>query len=73
MPPLVIGGDLMKEVVVAQPPAALGVEKEPPSGGVAKEARQAVKDAQPISSPTSLAIQDPEVSQSPISQDPKPV
>ena len=40
-----IGGDLVKEVVVAQPPAALGVEKEPPSGGVAEEARQAVKDA----------------------------
>ena len=68
-----IGGDLMKEVVVAQPPAALGVEKEPLNGGVAEEARQVVKDAQPISSPTSLAIQDPEVSQSPISQDPKPV
>ena len=51
-----IGGDLVKEVVVAQPFAALGVEKKPPSGGVAREARQAIKDAQPLSSPVSLAI-----------------
>ena len=52
---LVTGDALVKEVVAAQPFAALGVEKKPPSGGVAREARQAIKDAQPLSSPVSLA------------------
>ena len=53
---LVTGDALVKEVVAAQPFAALGVEKKPPSGGVAREARQAIKDAQPLSSPVSLAV-----------------
>ena len=52
----VIGDALVKEVVVAQPSAALGVEKKPPSGGVAREARQVIKDAQPLLSPISLAV-----------------
>ena len=37
MPPPVTGGALAKETVVAQPTAASGVEKEPPSGGVVEE------------------------------------
>ena len=56
VPPLVTSGALVKEVVTTQSPATLGVEKEPPSGGMAKEARQAVKDAKSIPSFTSLAI-----------------
>ena len=56
VPPPVTSGALVKEVVTTQSPATLGVEKEPPSGGMAKEARQAVKDAKSIPSFTSLAI-----------------
>ena len=37
MPPPVIGGALAQETVAGQPTAALGVEKEPPSGGVVEE------------------------------------
>ena len=39
VPPPIIGSALVKIVVATQPPVALGMEKEPPSGGVAKEAR----------------------------------
>ena len=39
------------------------MEKEPPSGGIAGEVRQAVKDAQPISPFAYLAVQDPEAFQ----------
>ena len=49
-------GALVKEVVAAQPAAALGVEKELPFGGVAEEVRQTVKDAQPIMPSASLAV-----------------
>ena len=56
VPPPVTSGALVKEVVTTQSPATLGMEKEPPSGGMAKEARQAVKDAKSIPSFTSLAI-----------------
>ena len=49
------------------------MEKEPPSGGIVEEVKQAVKDAQPISPSASLAIQDLEAFQSPVPQDPKPV
>ena len=52
----VIGDALVKEVVVALPSAALGVEKKPSSGGVAREARQVIKDGQPLLSPISLAV-----------------
>ena len=37
MPPPMTGGALAQEIVAAQPTAASGVEKEPPSGGVAEE------------------------------------
>ena len=67
------GGTLVKEVVVAQQPAASGVEREPPSGGMVGKARQAVKDAKPILSSASLAIQDLETSQPRVPQDSKPV
>ena len=39
MPPPITSSALVKIVVATQPPVALGMEKEPPSGGVAKEAR----------------------------------
>ena len=48
------------EEVAAQLTATLGVEKEPPSGGVVEEVRQVVKDAQPVLPSASLAVQDPE-------------
>ena len=66
MPPPVTGYALVKKVVAAQPAAALGVKKEPPSGGVAEEVRQVVKDAQPILPSASLVAQDPKALQSPI-------
>ena len=53
---LMTGDALVKEVVATQPFPALGVEKKPPSGGVAREPRQAIKDVQPLSSPVSLAV-----------------
>ena len=56
VPRPVTSGALVKETVTTQSPATLGVEKEPPSGGMAKEARQVVKDAKSIPSFTSLAI-----------------
>ena len=73
MPPLVFGGVLVKEVMATQPPTTLGIEKEPLSGGMVGEAKQVVKDVEPVPSSTSLVIQDLEASRSPISQDPKPV
>ena len=72
VPPPATSGVLVKEVVATQSPTALDVEKEPLSGGVAGEARQAVKDAKPISSSASLAIQDLEASQPLVPEDPKP-
>ena len=56
VPRPVTSGALVKETVTTQSPATLGVEKEPPSGGMAKEVRQAVKDAKSIPSFPSLAI-----------------
>ena len=56
VPRPVTSGALVKETVTTQSPATLGVEKESPSGGMAKEARQVVKDAKSIPSFTSLAI-----------------
>lgn len=56
MPPLAISGALVKKVVVAQLVPALSVEKEPFSGGIAEEVKQAVKDAQPIPPSASMAI-----------------
>ena len=56
MPPPVTSGALVKVVGTTQSPATLGMEKEPPSGGMAKEAWQVVKDAKSIPSFTSLAI-----------------
>ena len=72
VPPPATSGVLVKEVVATQSPTALDVEKEPLSGGVAAEARQAVKDAKTISSFASLAIQDLEASQPLVPEDPKP-
>jgi len=72
VPPPTTGGALVKEVAVAQLATALSVEKELPSSGIAEEVRLAVKDAQPISSFASLAVQDPAAFQPPIPQDPKP-
>ena len=66
MPPPVTSGSLVKIVVAAQPLTTSGMEREPSSGGVAEEANQAVKDAKPISSSASLAIQDPKASQPPV-------
>ena len=48
VPPLVIGGTSMKKVMTTQSAVALGVEKEPLSGGMAEEVEQVVKDAWPI-------------------------
>ena len=45
MPLPVIGGALVKEVVAAWLAAALDVEKELLSDGIAEEVRQAVKDS----------------------------
>ena len=63
MPLPATSGALVKEVVVAQPTATLSVEKEPPSSGIVKEVRQAVKDAQPIPPFASLVVHDPETFQ----------
>nr|POE76357.1 mads-box protein jointless [Quercus suber] len=73
VPPPMTGGALVEKVMTTQLAATLGVEKEPPNGGVAEEVRQAVKDAQPILPFASLAVQDLETLQPPIPQDPKPV
>lgn len=62
VPPPLIGGALLEGVVATQPPIALGVENEPPSGGVAREDKQVVKDAKPVLASTSLVIQDPKAS-----------
>ena len=56
----------MKIVVAAQPQAASITKREPPNGGVVEEAKQAIKDATPIPSSASLAIQDPKAFQPPI-------
>lgn len=56
-----------------QSPVVLGVEKEPPNGVVAGEAKQAVKDAKPIPSSALLAIKDPKASQPLVPHDPKPM
>ena len=37
VPPPVTGGALLEGVVATQPPTALGVENEPPSGCVSRE------------------------------------
>ena len=39
VPPPITGSASVKIVVATQPPAVSGMEREPPSGGVAKEAR----------------------------------
>ena len=56
----------MKEVMTAQSAVPLGVEKEPLSGDMSKEAGQAVKDAQPALPSAPLAVQDPEAFQPPV-------
>ena len=56
MPPSVTNGALVQIGVAAQPSVTSRMEREPPSGGVAEEARQAIKDATPIPSSASLAI-----------------
>ena len=63
----------MKKVMTAQFATPLGVEKEPPSGVVAEEVEQAVKDAQSTLPSTPLAVQDPETFQPPVPRDPKPM
>ena len=63
VPPPSTSGTLVKEVMTAQFATHLGVEKEPPSGDVAKEVGQAMKDAQPTLPSAPLAVQDPEASQ----------
>ena len=65
MPPPVTSGAL-KEVVVTRLPVALGMEKKPPSWGVIGEAKQAIKDVEPVPASASLVIQDPEASWFPI-------
>ena len=47
---------LVKEMMTAPFAVPLGVEKEPPSGDVTKEDRQATKDAQPTLPPAPLTI-----------------
>ena len=56
MPLLAPGRVLVKEAMVAHLAAALSVEKEPPSGSIAEETKQAVKDAQSISLFVSLTF-----------------
>ena len=73
MPPSVTNGALVQIGVAAQPSVTSSMEREPPSGGVAEEARQAIKDATPIPSSASLAIQDLEASKPLVPHDPKPV
>ena len=55
MPPPITSGAL-KEVVVTRLPVALGMEKKPPSWGVIGEAKQAIKDAEPVPASASLVI-----------------
>ena len=66
-------GTLVKEVTIAPSIVPLGMEKEPPSGGVTEEVGQPMQVVQPILSSILLATQDPEDSQPHIFQDPQPV
>ncbi|KAL4620007.1 hypothetical protein ACB092_06G122900 [Castanea dentata] len=65
VPPLMTGGTLMKEVTTA----SFAV----PIGGVIEKVWQPTQDVQPIFSSVSLVVQDPEASQSHVSQGPQPV
>ena len=63
------------KVTIAATPVGKGKENKIKQEAIMKveEAKQAVKDAKPISSSTSLAIQDSEAFQPSIPQDTKPV
>ena len=63
------------KVTIAATPVGKGKENKIKQEAIMKveEAKQAVKDAKPISSSTSLVIQDSEAFQPSIPQDPKPV
>ena len=56
VPPPTTSETLVKEMMTAPFAVPLGVEKEPPSGDVTKEDRQAAKDAQPTLPPAPLTI-----------------
>ena len=71
--PPMTSGTLVKEVTIAPSIVPLGMEKEPPSGGVTEEVGQPMQVVQPILSSILLATQDPEDSQPHIFQDPQPV
>ena len=55
VPPPTIGGTLVKEVIIATSAVPLGMEEEPPSGGVTEEVGQPMQDVQPILSSVPLA------------------
>ena len=71
--PPMTSGTLVKEVTIAPSIVPLGMEKEPPNGGVTEEVGQPMQVVQPILSSIPLATQDPEDSQPHIFQDPQPV
>ena len=71
--PPMTSGTLVKEVTIAPSIVPLGMEKEPPSGGVTEEVGQPMQVVQPILSSIPLATQDHEDSQPHIFQDPQPM
>ena len=71
MPLLVTGDTSLEGVVTTQPSTVSSVEKGLPSVEMAREAKQAVKDAESVPTPTSSIVQNLEATQSSFPQDPK--
>lgn len=68
MPPLVVSGVFLEEVVASQPPTASDVEEDIPSKEVVEETGQAldvVKGIESMQASNPLAAQDPRATQTP--------
>ena len=64
------GGISLEGVVTTQPLTTSSMDKGFPSGEMAGEAKQAVKDVESVLASTSSVVQDPEATQSPVPKDP---
>ena len=71
VPPSTTNGTLGEEVIATSSVILLGLEEEPPNGGMTKEVSQPMQGVQPILQSIPLATQDPETLQPPVSQDPQ--
>ena len=60
VPPSTTSGTLGEEVIATSSVILLGVEEEPPNGGMTKEVSQPMQGVQPILQSIPLATQDPE-------------